>query len=185
MNYETRVQTYESQGITRSDAQGIVDAEDMQLVRSHNQENIMQNQIQHAIQNHPHRAAHEEFIARCGGNPSADTLRRADLIFGENELLTFTERRQVYKVKNRIGRLGQFAVDLVKANKIRKPRLAGAKRMYPCMVDGMTPRDYVHAYYRANSLTHYGAYDAANVTAFFQPLSTNPQSAVVLDNIEC
>ena len=34
MNYETRVQAYESQGITRSDAQGIVDAEDTQPVKS-------------------------------------------------------------------------------------------------------------------------------------------------------
>ena len=29
MNYETRVAAYEAEGITRSDAQGIVDAEDM------------------------------------------------------------------------------------------------------------------------------------------------------------
>ena len=140
----------------------------------------MQNQIQQAIQNHPQRAAYEDFITKCGGNPSADTLRRADQIFGENELLTFTERRQVYKVKNSIGRLRQFAADLVKANKIRKPRLLSGKRVYPRMVDGMTPRDYVHAYYQAN-----GMYYAEGVTAFFQPLSTSPQSAVVLDNIEC
>ena len=147
----------------------------------------MQNQIQHAIQNHPQRAAYEDYIARCGGNPSADTLRRADALYGENDLRTFTEGRQVYKVKNRIGSLERFAVDLVKANKIKKPRLLREKRVYPRMVDGMSTKEYLHTYYEVNGFgepSPYGAYDAANVTAFFQPLSISPQYATTLETIE-
>ena len=145
-------------------------------------------QLMTASVDHPQRAAYDAWLAT--NSNSADDLRRADLIFKGEGLLTFTENRQTIKVANRIGRLEAVAKAWVKTNKTRKPTLAKSKRVYPAMIDGMTVKDYVRAFYQANGTggysepSPYGQYDAESVKDFFQPLSNNPQSAHTPDNIE-
>jgi len=145
-------------------------------------------QLNTASAEHPQRAAYGAWLAKTSG--SADCLRRADLIFEGEGSLTFTENRQTIRVRNRIGRLEAVARVWVKTSKTRKPTLAKSKRVYPAMIDGMTVKDYVRAFYKANGTggysepSPYGQYDAESVNNFFQPLSNNPQSSVVLDNIE-
>jgi len=145
-------------------------------------------QLMTASAEHPQRAAYDAWLAT--NSNSADDLRRADLIFSEAGLLTFTENKQAIKVANRIGRLEAVAKAWVKTNKTRKPTLAKSKRVYPAMIDGMTVKDYVRAFYQANGTggysepSPYGQYDAESVKDFFQPLSNNPQSAHTPDNIE-
>ena len=154
-------------------------------------------QLMTASAEHPQRAAYDAWLAT--NSNSADDLRRADLIFKGEGFLTFTENRQTIKVANRIGRLEALAKAWLKTSKTRKPTLAKAKRVYPTMIDGMTVKDYVRAFYQANGAVWsyqangalgfstpmpYRQYDATSVNDFFQPLSNNPQSSVVLDNIE-
>ena len=145
-------------------------------------------QLMTASAEHPQRAAYDAWLEPT--SKSADCMRRADLIFSEKDLLTFTENRQTIKVRNRIGRLEAVARVWVKTSKTRKPTLGKSKRVYPAMIDGMTVKDYVRAFYQANGTggygtpNPYGQYDAESVNDFFQPLSNNPQSSVVLDNVE-
>jgi len=145
-------------------------------------------QLMTASADHPQRAAYDAWLAKTSG--SADSLRRADLIFSEKDLLTFTEDRQTIKVADRIGRLETVAKAWLKTTKTRKPTLAKSKRVYPAMIDGMTVKDYTRAFYQANGTGRYnepnpyGQYDAHSLEAFFQPLPYNPQFSVVLDNIE-
>ena len=145
-------------------------------------------QLTTASAEHPQRAAYDAWLEPT--SKSADCLRRADLIFSEAGLLTFTENKQAIKVANRIGRLEAVAKAWVKTNKTRKPTLAKAKRVYPTMRDGMTVKDYVQAFYELNGTgkrekpNPYGTYYAVSVNKFFQPLSNNPQSARTPDNIE-
>ena len=145
-------------------------------------------QLMTASVEHPQRAAYDAWLAT--NSNSANCLRRADLIFSEKDLLTFTENRQTIKVANRIGRLEAVAKAWVKTSKTRKPTLAKSKRVYPTMREGITVKDYVKAFYqlngtnRYNNSSPYGQYYDVSVNDFFQPLSNNPQSSVVLDNIE-
>jgi len=145
-------------------------------------------QLNTASAEHPQRAAYDAWIKPTSG--SAECLRRADLLFSEKDLLTLTENRQTIKVRNRIGRLEAVARVWVKTSKTRKPTLAKSKRVYPAMIDGMTVKDYIRAFYQLNGTSYhdkpnpYGQYDAHSLEAFFQPLPYNPQSSVVLDNIE-
>jgi len=145
-------------------------------------------QLMTASAEHPQRAAYDAWLETT--SKSADCLRRADLIFSEKDLLTFTENKQTIKVADRIGRLEAVAKAWLKTSKTRKPTLAKSKRVYPAMRDGMTVKDYVRAFYQLNGTggynnsSPYGQYDAVSVNNFFQPLSNNPQSSVVLDNIE-
>jgi len=145
-------------------------------------------QLMTASVDHPQRAAYDAWLEPT--SKSADSLRRADLLFSEAGLLTFTENRQTIKVANRIGRLQAVAKAWVKTSKTRKPTLAKSKRVYPTMRDGMTVKGYVRAFYQLNGTggygtpNPYGQYDAESVNDFFQPLSDNPQSAHIPDNIE-
>jgi len=145
-------------------------------------------QLMTASAEHPQRAAYDAWLEPT--SKSADDLRRADLIFKGEGLLTFTENRQTIKVANRIGRLEALAKAWVKTRKTRKPTLAKSKRVYPTMREGMTVKDYIRAFYQLNGTggygtpNPYGQYDAESVNDFFQPLSNNPQSAHIPDNIE-
>ena len=145
-------------------------------------------QLTTASAEHSQRAAYDAWLAT--NSNSADDLRRADLIFKGEGFLTLTENKQAISVRNRIGRLEALAKAWVKTSKTRKPTLAKSKRVYPAMIDGMTVKDYVRAFYQLNGTcghntpNPYGQYDAVSVNDFFQPLSNNPQSAHTPDNIE-
>jgi len=145
-------------------------------------------QLMTASVDHPQRTAYDAWLAKTSG--SADDLRRADMLFKGEGLLTFTENRQTIKVADRIGRLETVAKAWLKTTKTRKPTLAKSKRVYPAMIDGMTVKDYVRAFYQLNGTNKYdkpspyGQYDAESVNDFFQPLSNNPQPAHTPDNIE-
>jgi len=134
-------------------------------------------QLNTASAEHPQRAAYDAWLAKTSG--SADDLRRADMLFKGEGFLTFTENRQTIKVANRIGRLEAVSKAWVKTSKTRKPTLAKSKRVYPAMIDGMTVKDYVMAFYRVNGMS--GTYGLRD---FFQPLSNNRQFARTPDNIE-
>ena len=145
-------------------------------------------QLNTASAEHPRRAAYAAWLEST--SKSADCLRRADLIFEGEGSLTFTENRQTIKVRNRIGRLEAVARVWIKTSKTRKPTLAKSKRVYPAMIDGMTVKDYVRAFYQLNGTGRvdapnpYGKYDGLSLESFFQPLPYNPQSAHTPDNIE-